>query len=159
MDAAVVQSNDDLVKVVKARIAELGVCYESVSELAGLCPGHLAKILCDPRAGPRTWRRFGLTSLPLVLKALGLKLVVEVDPDNRIVDRLPPRQAPPRPVPRSGGERGLTRPTSGGALWANFSHAMVAHGARSPTYHDRPGAACGAAGGQQAGRREPVEAA
>jgi hypothetical protein len=86
---AVVNSLDDLVPIVSARIAALGVSYETIDHVAGLSVGYTAKLL-----GPNPAKHLGRTSAPAMCGAVGLKLAVIDDPAalDRLRSRLVPRR-------------------------------------------------------------------
>jgi len=67
----------------------LNVSFEAVDSIAGLTPGHASKLL-----SPTGIRKLGDTSLPLLLGALGLKLILIEDTAafERVRARLVPRQ-------------------------------------------------------------------
>jgi hypothetical protein len=60
--------------ILRARAEELQLSRHSLDEIAGLPSGLAGKIL-----SPRPKKRFGNISLPLLLDALGMKLVAMVD--------------------------------------------------------------------------------
>jgi hypothetical protein len=66
----------DLHAAVRARTAELGMTRHDLDARAGLADGHAGKLL-----GRRQVKRFGNTTLPLVLGALGVALVMVEDSD------------------------------------------------------------------------------
>jgi hypothetical protein len=87
MDATVVTSRDDFVKIIRKRQDELNVSCLTVDDVAGLASGHFSKLTCGIKG-------FGfLTSFP-VLQALGLRLRIEEDPEAtaRLRHRWTPRQ-------------------------------------------------------------------
>jgi hypothetical protein len=67
----------------------LNVSFEAVDTIAGLTPGHASKLL-----SPTPIKKLGDTSLPLLLGALGLKLILIEDTAafERVRTRLVPRQ-------------------------------------------------------------------
>jgi hypothetical protein len=84
----VVDDYADLVAVLRRRVDELGISREVLDDLAGLQYGYSSKTL-----GTRSMRVLGKYSLGLMLKALGLQLVVQVNESqmakirNRLVQR------------------------------------------------------------------------
>jgi hypothetical protein len=86
---ALIQSYDQLIQIVRARVDELGTTIDAVGERAGLADRYLPKVL-----GPARRKGFGPMSLMTVLQAVGLSLVVVQNPDDleRIKARLPPRK-------------------------------------------------------------------
>jgi hypothetical protein len=69
-----VWSYEDLHRIMRARASELNLSRESIDAIAGLQDGYAAKLL-----SPRPIKKLGPLSIPLVLPALGLKLIVIVD--------------------------------------------------------------------------------
>jgi hypothetical protein len=67
-------SYDELVALIRRRLAELSATCESASDLAGLSTTHLSKIVCAERP-----RILGRMSFGCVLGALGIELVPMVD--------------------------------------------------------------------------------
>ncbi len=80
-----VSEYDDLRAIARARMAELGISFETLDAVSGVCAGYSAKIL-----GPHPCKRFGPVSLPAILGALGIKLVAFEDPEAlaRVQSRL-----------------------------------------------------------------------
>jgi hypothetical protein len=68
--AAPFDSYDELVGIIRHRIAELGTTCESASALAGLTETHISKLI-----NPKRTRLLARMSLTTVLQVLGLKLV------------------------------------------------------------------------------------
>ncbi len=73
-------------------VDELGVTHDVVDDIAGLTRGHTNKML-----RPHPGKAIGRQSLGLLLGALGLKLLIAVDPEQRarlarrlVKDRWPP---------------------------------------------------------------------
>jgi hypothetical protein len=85
---AVVHDYAGLVAVLRARADKLDVSNLTIDEVAGLQEGYTSKLLA-----PNPIRRLGITSLPLVLGALGLALAVVEDREQlaRIRSRLSKR--------------------------------------------------------------------
>lgn len=72
---------DDLVAAIRGRRMELGLSQLELDERAGLASGYVGKLeasLTNPTA--RNARSIGRKSMPLLLKALGLELVVVQGP-------------------------------------------------------------------------------
>jgi hypothetical protein len=67
----------ELTDAVALRLVELNVPQLELDERCGLGAGHTGKIL-----GPRPTRNYGPMSFDLHLQALGLRLIVEPDPDR-----------------------------------------------------------------------------
>jgi hypothetical protein len=84
---AMLDSFDDSVPIFRARIAELGVSYDTVDAVAGLSTGYVAKVMCGAK-------RLGRVSAPLIASALGLRFGVYDDPAalDRVRSRLVPRR-------------------------------------------------------------------
>jgi hypothetical protein len=62
----------DLLELIRARIAELGISLEMANEIAGLPDGYISTLLCGRR-------KLGVLSLGCVMSALGLAIVVAAD--------------------------------------------------------------------------------
>lgn len=77
-----------MLDAVRARVRELQLTYEVLEDLAGTQSGYVVKVI-----GPNPSRCFGPVSWN-ILEALGLRVVVEVDPEavERMRDRWVPRQ-------------------------------------------------------------------
>lgn len=92
LQAIPISDYGELCAAVRARMAEVDIAFETLDFLAGTQVGYAAKIL-----GPTPSRRFGPVSWS-ILEALGLRVVVEVDPEavERMRDRWTPREVPPR---------------------------------------------------------------
>jgi transcriptional regulator with XRE-family HTH domain len=96
-----VRNYSDLIVAIRAVKEFLGLSNETLEEIAGLTRGHVDKIL-----GPSREKRIGHQTLPLILGALGIRLRVEVDPEQaRCVasrwvkrDELQVRHRKPRPA-------------------------------------------------------------
>jgi hypothetical protein len=84
-----IRSFDDLLPIVRARIAALDLSYEVIDAIAGLSDGYTAKLM-----GPSRTKKFGRTSAPAMLGALGLQLAVIDDPAafDRLQSRLVQRR-------------------------------------------------------------------
>jgi hypothetical protein len=80
--------HDQLVAILRARKAALELSDTLVDEIAGLTTGHCQKIL-----GAKPTKTLGRISLSALLGALGVKLVVVVDPDSKIARRWQRRAA------------------------------------------------------------------
>ena len=73
------------------RAEALGWTREVIGEAAGLTSGYAGKLL-----SPTPQKSLGEVSMPAVLGALGVRLVLVVDPDAKpLLARLPRRQRPP----------------------------------------------------------------
>jgi hypothetical protein len=88
----IARTYSELLDAIALRLVDLNVPQLELDERCGLGAGHTGKIL-----GPRPTKRYGPLSFDLHLQALGLRLIVEVDPDRKpvIADTrgLPPRDA------------------------------------------------------------------
>ena len=73
-ELATVRSYEELHAVMRARADELAVTRETIDAVAGLQPGYAGKVLA-----PKPIKRLGPVTLPLMLGALGLALVVVED--------------------------------------------------------------------------------
>ena len=69
-----ISSYQDLHAIMRARAAELELSRESIDAIAGVPAGYAAKLLA-----PRPIRTLGALSMPLMLPALGIKVLVVVD--------------------------------------------------------------------------------
>ena len=119
---ATVRDYGGLVEALRARCDELNVAGITLDDLAGLAVGHVNKLLC-----PQPMRVLGPVSLPALLGALGLQLIVAEDPEAlaRVRARLTPRtpgtatrannHGPRRKAPRRNAQalRRSLRPRSG----------------------------------------------
>jgi hypothetical protein len=100
MKPLVFDTEAEMVDAIRQRVDELNISRARVDQLCGLADGHTAKLLCPARV-----KRFGSTSLPLVLQALALRIVrVEIaeDPEAaaKMRQRWTPRKRPPVPSRR-----------------------------------------------------------
>jgi hypothetical protein len=95
MPAAEIRSYADLIRALRERKERLDVSFNLLEDISGLQSGHISKLL-----SPRASKRLGELSLDCLLAALGVKLVVQVDPVAmaRVRSRLTPRY-------RAGRER------------------------------------------------------
>lgn len=86
-----VRTYNDLHLILRARSDELGITRLTLDEAAGLTPGHASKILA-----PQPIKRLGDATFPLMLGALGLKLIVVEDEQAlaRIAPKLVKRERP-----------------------------------------------------------------
>ncbi len=74
---------------------QIGMTRLELDERAGLAGGHSGKLLAD-----RAVKKFGNVSMRWVLAALGLRLVLEVDPEAKLPGDAPGNASvgkPPRP--------------------------------------------------------------
>jgi hypothetical protein len=80
----------ELQVLARARAEELALSRDTINEIAGLADGHAHKLL-----SPRPAKKIGERSLPLLLGALALKLVVMDDAEQRelLSQRYTPRKA------------------------------------------------------------------
>lgn len=69
-----ISSYQDLHAIMRARAAELELSRETIDAIAGVPAGYAAKLLA-----PRPIRTLGALSMPLMLPALGIKVLVVVD--------------------------------------------------------------------------------
>ena len=72
-----VTTYSDLHMLLRARANDLQLSREELDSISGLQPGYTAKLL-----SPRPMKRLGVTSMPLLLSALGVKLVLMVDDEK-----------------------------------------------------------------------------
>jgi hypothetical protein len=75
-ELGVVGSYADLHRLLRSRADDLNLSRLEIDRLANLAPGHAAKLL-----SPRPLRRLGNETMPFLLSALGVRLVLQVDPD------------------------------------------------------------------------------
>jgi hypothetical protein len=82
----------DLISAFRARSAALGIATTGadVAQVAGIAPYYFAKIL-SPSPTPR--RRWGALSLGPIMACLGIKLILQEDPEalERFSSRIPKR--------------------------------------------------------------------
>jgi hypothetical protein len=78
---------DDLRAILRARLDELGVSFETIDHVAGLPTRYTAKVL-----GLQPTRNFGQISLDALLGAAGIMLIAVQDAEalDRVRDRLVP---------------------------------------------------------------------
>jgi transcriptional regulator with XRE-family HTH domain len=81
-----VRGYDDLVIAIRAVKEFLGLSNETLEEIAGLTRGHIDKLLRPSRE-----KKIGPQVLPLILGALGIRLRVEIDPEQskRVARKVP----------------------------------------------------------------------
>jgi hypothetical protein len=72
---AEIRSHDELIVALRARKASLGLSNEVLEHLIPLAAGH-----CDKLLGPSQERGLSRSSLDGMLAALGLQLIVAIDP-------------------------------------------------------------------------------
>jgi hypothetical protein len=84
--AAPFDSYDDLVGIIRHRLAELDTTCEAASALAGLTETHFSKLVCPARA-----RVLGSMSFTVVLQTLGIRLIAVTDDEEYapLRERLP----------------------------------------------------------------------
>ena len=101
-----IRSYGDLLGVVRRRMAELELTYETANFVGGLQSGYLQKLI-----GPTPSKCFGPLSLACVLGALGIKLVAVEDPEAlaKVRDRLVKRRMA---LPGSSSEMARAAPQS-----------------------------------------------
>jgi len=86
-ELGVVKTYADLHAIVRQRVADLNVSHASVDHVAGLNDGYFGKLMARMKhIGPQT--------MPLVLCALGIKLVavVDVEAQEAYTKRMPTRE-------------------------------------------------------------------
>lgn len=87
------QNYTQYLKLVRARVAELGITHETLDAVAGLQSGYASKILCDP-----PMKNMGPFTMFMVMEALGMQVALLHDGEaydrvkSRLVRRLRPRQ-------------------------------------------------------------------
>jgi hypothetical protein len=96
MTDRLIRSIDDLVEAIRARRDELNISHETIDHLAGFQGGYASKLL-----SPVPIRRLGRMSMPAVLGALGVALVLVEDLEQRakVADRWTPRRRQQRKAP------------------------------------------------------------
>jgi hypothetical protein len=67
----------DLLEAIRARKNELSLSHETVEDICGLTRGHWDKVF-----GPKTEKKMGWFMFGLIFPALGIKLRVELDPEQ-----------------------------------------------------------------------------
>jgi hypothetical protein len=77
MAGRIARTYHELLDAIALRLVELNVPQLELDERCGLGAGHTGKIL-----GPQPTKNYGPLSFDLHLQALGLRLVVEPDPDR-----------------------------------------------------------------------------
>jgi hypothetical protein len=84
-----IRSYADLMRELRARVENLNISRVEVDRLSGMCGGYSSKVLA-----PRPLKNLGMTTLPLMLGALGVALRLEVDPEamERITRSVEKRQ-------------------------------------------------------------------
>jgi hypothetical protein len=92
---ATCNDHNGLLEAIRRRIAELGVSYETVNELAGLPGNYLTKIISDPPP-----KRMSPFAMFLVTQALGLD--VQLVENQQLIEKLSKRWT----------KRKLRRPTT-----------------------------------------------
>lgn len=98
----IVRHSDELLQVIRDRIAELETTHASVESESGLMSGYLTKIISDPPL-----KRVGLFLAFLILQTLGLQLHVSVEPDfaKRMAHRLERRILSRKQVSRRASKK------------------------------------------------------
>jgi hypothetical protein len=67
----------EMVDAFNSRAVEINATRLDIDEKSGLASGHSSKLLC-----PKPIKGFGQLSFDLVMQTLGLRIVVQVDPDR-----------------------------------------------------------------------------
>jgi hypothetical protein len=102
MPATPINSDGDLHQALRQFVETNQIAYESIDEAAGFTARYASKLLA-----PKQIRRFSSMSRWALLGALGLRLVLEVDPDQatRCTSKLSTRRikVPPQSVLRCNG--------------------------------------------------------
>jgi hypothetical protein len=98
--ATEIHSYSDLLSVLRSRMVELDVTFETIDHVSGLQARYTQKLL-----GGVPSKRFGDISLAAVLGSLGVKLICVEDPAAlaKVRDRLVPRELAPRGIPAGAG--------------------------------------------------------
>jgi hypothetical protein len=91
-----IHSYGELLDVLRDRMRELDVTFETIDHVSGLQARYTQKLL-----GGVPSKRFGDLSLGCILQSLGVKLVAIEDAEAlaRVRDRLVPREMKPRSMP------------------------------------------------------------
>jgi hypothetical protein len=72
-----------LIAALRARIAELGISFETVDQVAGWADGYASKVLApEPSLGHKSKRAMGPMSFDAMLGTLAIKLAVLPDPEQ-----------------------------------------------------------------------------
>jgi hypothetical protein len=77
MQGRIARTYLELIDAIALRLIDLNVQHLALDERCGLATGYTGKLL-----GPKLTRHYGPMSLDLHLQALGLRLIVEPDPDR-----------------------------------------------------------------------------
>jgi len=87
------RSPDDIVAALRARKEALNISNEALDAISLLPDGYVSKLLA-----PRRMKHLGELSLPSLLEALGVALVLVPDPDaiKRVEGKWAPRKRPQR---------------------------------------------------------------
>lgn len=117
---ATVHDYGQLVGALRARVAELGVSYETVDHVSGLSNTHTSKLLALVPV-----KRLGRTSLGLVLGALGLKIIVVEDAEalRLVAARLKRKEDQ---YASSGMHPHKKRANTGNSLWSKVLNSRRA---------------------------------
>jgi hypothetical protein len=88
-----IRTMEDLAAALRAKREDIDVACETIDEIAGLTHGHVARI-----TAPIPTKGLGSKSLPAVLGALGVALMLVDDPDQivRVRGRWTKRKRAPR---------------------------------------------------------------
>lgn len=118
----IVTDMDALHEAFRDRIDDLNATRTSVDDAGGFTPGYSAKILCHP-----PMKAIGRDSLPKILKATGMALVLVIDDKQFSVvkDKLIKRRRPIRAVARIKRVKGFFTTENAGKInkkrWAKIS--------------------------------------
>ena len=123
-ELGVVKTYADLHAIVRQRVADLNVSHASVDHVAGLNDGYFGKLMARMKhLGPQT--------MPLVLCALGIKLVavVDVEAQEAYTKRMPTRETAGNKMPAIESRKNKRR-------YANRDFALGAAVASCPAARD-----------------------
>lgn len=120
----VVTDMDALHEGFRDRVEDLQVTQLSLDQAGGLQNGYAGKLLCNPPI-----KSFGRESLPRMLKATGMALVLVIDDERfaEIKEQLGQRRRPHRPIARRLKPKWLFKPANarqmGKKRWEGVSDA------------------------------------
>ena len=92
---ATIRTYAELHYVLRKRVADLGVSFETIDAISGVQDRYTAKLL-GPRPPQGSMRVYGALTLDFMLSVLGLQLVIVEDPEAlaKVARRLVPSRTP-----------------------------------------------------------------
>ncbi len=130
-ELGVVKTYADLHAIVRQRVADLNISHASVDHVAGLNDGYFGKLMARMKhLGPQT--------MPLVLCALGIKLVavVDVEAQEAYTKRMPTRETAGNKMPAIESRKNKRRYANRDSRWGQRLRAVQLLG-MSPTQRQR----------------------